>query len=194
MEKLFLKAKHWQIFILVFGIPLVFQVIFIFRFLSNLNFMMEPDLNDIIAYTRYILIIVMIVMVITYSWFWSMAIGLQYKVPTGVKMKVTLFKIFFIMPIVYLVLFSVFVLSILTSGEFPNPFIILIILPVHFFVIFCSIYCIHFIAKTIKTVELQREVKFSDFVAEFFMMWFYPIGVWILQPRINKFIESESSY
>lgn len=192
MERLFLKAKHWQIFILVFGIPLAFQMIFIFRFLSNLNFMMEPDLNDIFAYTRSILIMVMVVMLITYSWFWSMAIGLQKKVQAEVKMKVTLFKVFFIVPIVYIILFSIFILSILNSGEFPNPFIILIILPVHFFVIFCSFYCIHFIAKTIKTVELQREVKFSDFVAEFFLIWFYPIGVWILQPRINKFIETES--
>jgi hypothetical protein len=153
---------------------------------------MEPDLNDIYAYTRGIMIMVLLVMFITYSWFWSMAIGLQHKVPSDVKMKVPLFKVFFIIPIIYIVLLSLFILSLLTNGEFPNPFIVIIILPIHFFVIFCTFYCIYFIAKTIKTVELQREVKFSDFVAEFFLIWFYPIGVWILQPRINAFVESET--
>jgi hypothetical protein len=29
-------------------------------------------------------------------------------------------------------------------------------------------------------------VKFKDFVGEFFLVWFFPIGVWILQPTINK--------
>jgi hypothetical protein len=56
----------------------------------------------------------------------------------------------------------------------------------HFLSIFCIFYCIYFVAKTIKTVELQRAVKFKDFVGEFFLVWFFPIGVWILQPTINK--------
>ena len=43
-------------------------------------------------------------------------------------------------------------------------------------------------AKTIKTVELQKKVTFSDFAGEFFLLWFSPIGIWILQPKINKFV------
>jgi len=54
---------------------------------------------------------------------------------------------------------------------------------------FCLFYCLYFVAKTLKTVELQREVSFNDFIAEFFLTWFFPIGVWILQPRINKMIK-----
>jgi hypothetical protein len=51
---------------------------------------------------------------------------------------------------------------------------------------------LYFVAKTFKTVELQREVSFSDFVGEFFMIWFYPVGIWIIQPKINKMIEEQS--
>jgi hypothetical protein len=32
-------------------------------------------------------------------------------------------------------------------------------------------------------------VKFRDFAGEFFLVWFYPVGVWIIQPKINKMIE-----
>ena len=67
--------------------------------------------------------------------------------------------------------------------------IVAVIIPVHLFSMFCIFYSLYFVAKTFKTVELQREVSFSDFAGEFFMIWFYPIGIWIVQPKINKMIE-----
>jgi hypothetical protein len=51
-------------------------------------------------------------------------------------------------------------------------------------------YTINFVAKKIKTAELQCNVTFSDYIAEFFLVWFHFIGVWILQPRINKMLEN----
>jgi hypothetical protein len=74
------------------------------------------------------------------------------------------------------------------SGTMVGGFIA-IIFPLHFFAMFCIFYCLYFVAKTFKTVELQREVTFSDFAGEFFLFWFFPIGVWIVQPKINKMIE-----
>ena len=44
---------------------------------------------------------------------------------------------------------------------------------------------------TMDSVELQREVSFSDFAGEFFMIWFFPIGIWIVQPKVNKMIEDK---
>jgi hypothetical protein len=49
----------------------------------------------------------------------------------------------------------------------------------------------YFVAKTFKTVELQKEVTFSDFIGEFFMFWFYYIGILFLQPKINKMVEDD---
>ncbi|MFD2245959.1 hypothetical protein [Pontibacter ruber] len=43
-----------------------------------------------------------------------------------------------------------------------------------------------FAAKTMKSVELGREAKFSDYAGEFFLMWFSIIGYWVLQPRLNR--------
>ena len=63
-----------------------------------------------------------------------------------------------------------------------------IIVPVHLFAMFCIFYSLYFVAKTFKTVELQRTVTFSDFAGEFFLLWFYPIGIWIIQPKINRMI------
>jgi hypothetical protein len=130
------------------------------------------------------------------GWQWSVAVGMQKMVPVTIKMKVTKFKVFFFIPVVYITLIMITVFFALSSN-FPDlvdygfrifiPF--LVIVPLHLFSMFCLFYCLYFVAKTLKTVELQREVSFNDFVGEFFLSWFFPIGVWILQPRINKMIQ-----
>ena len=43
-------------------------------------------------------------------------------------------------------------------------------------------------AKTIKRVELSKEYETADLVAEIFLIYFFIIGIWILQPRLNKII------
>jgi bacteriorhodopsin len=71
---------------------------------------------------------------------------------------------------------------------------VLIFFLIHLFSMFCIFYVLYFAAKTFKTVELQREVRFSEFAGEFFMLWIFPIGVWILQPKINKMVEEEDEF
>jgi hypothetical protein len=108
-------------------------------------------------------------------------------------MKVTLFKVFFFIPLIYILAITVSIPLLFVGGinhlKDPSPLVIgfSVIIPLHLFSMFCIFYNLYFVAKTIKTVELQRQVTFSDFAGEFFLIWFFFIGVWILQPRINKF-------
>jgi len=130
------------------------------------------------------------------GWLWSIAIGLQTKVPTGVKMKVRKFRFFLLFTLVYILLFSAFITSEfggimdLETGNNQEMFawMMRIIFPLHIFCMFCIFYCLYFVAKTFKTVELQRKVTFSDFAGEFFLFWFFPFGIWIVQPKINQMI------
>ena len=62
---------------------------------------------------------------------------------------------------------------------------IMFFIGISLFVVFCTFYQFWFIAKTIKSAQLKREAVFSEFVGEFFLVWFYPIGVWILQPMVK---------
>ena len=50
-----------------------------------------------------------------------------------------------------------------------------------------------FVAKTIQTAESQRTVSFGDYIGNFFLIWFLPIGVWILQPKINELVATDPS-
>lgn len=192
MVNRFLKAKHWQIFLLMIGIPMIFQIILTVFTLADFH---NSDSNNKALFQLYahFPIIMMISFSIFFGWFWSMAIGLQKKVPIHVKMKVRKFKVFFWIPFIYINLISVFLFigffGMAQRGIFPNRFIsnlVFFIIPMHLFSMFCMFYILYFTAKTIKTVELQRKVNFGDFIGEFFALWFYLIGIWFIQPKVNK--------
>jgi len=190
MIEKFLKAKHWQIFMVTFGLPFLIQII-----------MMPMTIigNDPTIMMNVFPVIMILFMGGFLGWFWSIGVGLQIKVPNDVKMKVKKFKVFLLIPLVYMLFISISMGSMFNgafeNGQVPNPGIIGsivgIIVPLHLFSMFCIFYCLYFVAKTFKTVELQREVSFSDFAGEFFMIWFFPIGIWIVQPKVNKMIEEQ---
>ena len=197
MIKLLLKAKHWQLFTLGFGIPMIIQFVVMARMFMNIIGQRHPtpSLSFMLDYFIVNFVIILLFTSIILAWNWSVVIGLQSKVPMGIGNKLKRFKAFFFIPIVYTLFLFVFIyVSIMTfaGGGKPSPVFFLsfiLIIPLHLFAIFCNFHTVYFVAKTFKTVELQREVSFSDFVGEFFLLWFYPIGVWILQPKINKMIE-----
>ncbi len=186
MIEKFLKAKHWQIFLMAFGLPFFLQ--FIILIFTG---------NDIGIMTKLSPFIMMIFIASFFGWFWSIAIGLQNKIPSGIKMKVRKFKIFFLIPIIYVLIF--FVLMAFLSGGVTQATtepggitivgIMSIVFPLHLLSMFGILYSLYFAAKTFKTVELQKEVKFSDFAGEFLLLWFFPLGIWVIQPKINAMFD-----
>ena len=159
----------------------------------------QPDPAMFFAYFRFFPVIIGLASLALYVWLWTTGMGLQEKIPVGVRPKVGRFKVALTFVAIYLLSFLVF-FDFLTNGilqpaflggmETVIPWMIAIIFPLHFFAMFCTFFSMYFVAKTIKMAELQREVTFSDFVGEFFMLWFYPIGIWILQPKINQLAKS----
>ena len=123
-----------------------------------------------------------------FGWFYALGIFLNKRLPNKVKMSLVKFKWFMCILSVYLFLFGVFAfyfwIKTNSSGIFN------IILPFHLLSMFFMLYCLNFVAKSLKAVELQRTVTFSDYIKEFFLICFlYPIGIWIIQPKINKIFD-----
>jgi hypothetical protein len=194
----FLKARHWQLFLLTFGLAMIFQFIIMGTMFASIGNGEQPDPGAFLRFFYAFPVMMAILTGTLFGWFWSIAIGLQKKLPANVTMKTSKFKIFFFIPLLYMVLISITVgaamIGILEKGAEPNPALIAglmaIILPLHLFSMFCMFYCLYFVSKTIKTIELQRETTFSDFAGEFFLIWFYPVGIWIIQPRINQMVDA----
>ena len=176
----FLRLKHWQLFSLLIGVPIVMQAIVV----SSVFAGKEPS-SMLIVFPLMMIVVIGLFC----GWFYSLGTSLHKKLPSSVTMNLKQFKIFLAIPVLYMLLLSLFMLSAVDAPdslgtstlEFAG-----IIVPLHLFSMFCIFYCLHFIAKALKATEWQRPVTFSDFAGEFFLIWFYPIGVWIIQPRINK--------
>jgi len=193
-----LHTPHWKLFILVVGIPFVAAITSVIIMVSLLINQHNPRPETIFPVMFVFPAIGLFAAAIQFYWHWSVATGLQSYLHPETKLRIKRFKIFFFIPLVY---FSVFALvgTILSTkiqpmnqGEAPNlawmiPLFILMFL-MHFFSMFCIIFVLYFIAKTLKSVELQREAHFSDYIGEFFLIWFFPVGIWFIQPRINRIV------
>lgn len=196
----FLRAKHWQLFLLTFGIPMVLQFVMMGRVFASIGNSNPPDPTVMLDFMNYFPILMILYTVVFFCWFWSVVVGLQPKIPQECKTKLIRFKVFFFIPLIYMILISVLMVNIFSelvnNPTSPDPTqigsIVAIIIPLHLFSIFGIFHTIYFAAKTFKTAELKRKVSFSDFIEEFFLIWFYPIGVWILQPKINKLVSNHS--
>lgn len=109
-------------------------------------------------------------------------------------MNLKIFKLFLLIPVLYIFIISVFLISLfsglITHNSSLNHGWMGLIIPIHLFSMFCIFYCLYFNAKSLKAVEWQRPVTFSDFAGEFFLIWFFPVGIWIIQPRINRLFET----
>lgn len=185
--KKFLTLKHWQLFVLLIVIPMVLQFITISSVVLN---------NDPTVMLFVLPIMIIIMMGTFFGWFYSLGINLHKKLPPTVKMSLTRFKIFLFIPLIYISIIPVVMFDVfynIFSNEQPDPAIFALIFPVHLFSMFCIFYCLYFNAKALKSVEWQRPVTFSDFAGEFFLIWFFPVGVWIIQPRINRLFEDRTN-
>ncbi len=184
---IFLRMKHWQLFLLMVGIPIIIEFIGL-----GIMFTTRDPKSMFFVFP----LIMFFSILINLGWLNALGINLTKKLPETVKMKLNKFKWFLYFPMIYMLILSVFILGILNGlsfGLIPTPLLFLIILPIHLFSMFCLFYCLYYISKTLKAVELQRPVIFNDYAGEFFLLWFFPIGLWIIQPRINKLFAESST-
>lgn len=203
MTERFLKAKHWQLFLLAFGVPFLSCIGLIVYTVVQLVMLQGDDATFLFTYYTWFPLIIAISMGTTLGWLWSVTTGLQPRVPVHLRMNLFRFKLFCIVPITYTLALAIFVGLIFagiadTSDFDPDPVMVVtsvaIIVPLHLFSMFCIFHTIYYAAKTYKTVEFQKQVNFTDFIGEFFLAWFYFIGVWVLQPKINKMLTGEFPY
>jgi hypothetical protein len=59
------------------------------------------------------------------------------------------------------------------------------------FVLLAVFYCFYFVSKVLVSLEINRNISFTEHRLEFFLFFFFFVGVWLLQPRIRKMVNSK---
>ncbi len=165
----FLKAKSWQLF-LIFMVVMLSQPLFMVM-LSN------PKIAIGISTAFFTLVLV--------GWLWSIGIASNNLLPDPLKKSTRLYSSGLVFASLYALLFG-FVLS--PAKGFPAY-----IIPLHLLSMCFMFYALWFTAKQFTTLQRQETVNFFEFSGPFFMLWFFPIGVWFMQPRVNKLLGEKNA-
>src|SRR6266705_2028722 len=161
IANLFLRAKHWHIFLLLVGVGFIGDVALVAGSMSAPA--QSPE--DFGKLGLSFGIVMVLFMFCFLGWFWSMGSFLSSIVQ----------------PALY-----VFVFIALFQSSTTNPALLAIIFPLHFFAMFCIFYALYFVSKSLVLAETNKPVTFYDYAGPFFLIWFFPVGVWFIQPRINR--------
>ncbi len=178
---------------IIFALPLILQVAVITSSISSYTASSTYE-TPIYKFEGLFQISQFFAIAVFFGWIWSIVIGLQRELPDNLKIKIARFKVFLFVPMIFIVAIYAFVIfqldNFLTSNTGFALLIFGVFILVCVFIIICVLRSIYVAAKVLKTVELQRECAFGDFSGEFFMIVFFPIGIWNIQGRNNR-IEAE---
>jgi hypothetical protein len=169
--KTLLKLNHWQVFLLIYGIPIL--TLFVpFRTLVN------PSFKVVLA------VVYIYFMLAVFSW--PLAIGMEFfkRLPSSVSISKRNF-------IFHFVCICIFIFIIAISNWIYPEWIktysaIFIVLICYYFI--SALIVVRFASKVFASVELGRVAKVSEYVGYIFAIWFSFMGIWIVQPKIKNII------
>lgn len=187
--KRFLLALNWQLFLLVALLPLLILVggllVPAYYFSGATLFFAVP-------------LAVVFSQVVLYGWMWSVGQGLYRQKGLQAYFSNKTFRWMVAIPVFIILLVLIFWLwgaAILGMGKFSMANVLtgalLFLLPLEVIFIVSKFYCLYFVARVLKTAELQRAARFEDFSMEFILLMVFPIGLWWIQPRVNRLADKK---
>ena len=174
IERFFVGAKHWQLFFLFVATLVATEVVAFGSFLAAKKSPEEATTAMLLMAT-----LTGLCMLCFLLWLWSVGSFLSSIVQPALRRR----SGFFLFSVIYS---SVYVFAFGAIFQSINPRLFAVIIPLHLFAMYCIFYCLVFVAKNLVMAESGKRVTFYDYAGPFFLVWFYFIGVWFIQPRINR--------
>jgi hypothetical protein len=116
--------------------------------------------------------------------FWLFSIGSKVYGSSS-PFAIFLFKIALVYPLIYLI-------AIIWYNPFSAPFPIWLI-PFHLLAMLCVFFLIFFVSKNLVNFEKKHGIISGDIFSTFCAFWFFPIGIFFVQPRVNLIENYQSS-
>lgn len=118
-------------------------------------------------------------------WCYSIIIKLTFN---GRVFNIMKFKLILILALLYVVFVCIYYVFTLEMPENLRV-IFFAIIPGHIFLAYAYLYLLNFISKVISTLEFEKAVKFNEYISYFICLFFFPIGIWWINPKIKSLIE-----
>lgn len=177
----FLSAKHWQLFLLLAIAPLA--LIFILFGIEILSFKKYDYSVVSYHFVDAFALLLLAFSALYFAWLGTIGIKFQRYLKEEQRINTTGFKI--TLSISFLYVLSI-VLLILERNIIESLWFALKIFT--YIAGFLNLINIYFAALVLNTVEKQKEQSFMDVLGDFFMFLLFPIGFWVIQPKVNSII------
>ena len=168
----FLRAKHWQVFVLMWGAYFVGTM-------ALVGSIPEGPVENSLKVGLFSEAVMFPFIVCFMGWLWSMGSFLFSISEPSLKLNIHVFRFAIIFPTLY-------VLTALPLFLSRNSTVEAIILPLHLLAMFCLIYVCYFDSKSLVIAEKGEAVTFNDYALSLLLVFFSLIGIWLIQPRINR--------
>ncbi|MDY6978278.1 MAG: hypothetical protein SV201_00240 [Pseudomonadota bacterium] len=166
----YLKAKHWQLFTVFFGLIILGQ-----------SLMASSIINGDAFNPLLLMIPTLIVGMVFFGWLWAIATACSKVLPNELYSSPGFMRAGLIYALVYVVFSGVFFFG--SGPEFPGYMIIM-----HLLAMAAIFYALGFTAKQLTKLEQKKDVSFYNYSGPFFLFWFFPVGVWFIQPKVNQLL------
>ncbi len=175
----FLRAKHWQIFPWLVALPIFLEILGLGMMSRSVS-----SWHDLTARDYLVMVTWELVLLCVLAWLGSMGLFLRSIERPELRMRTKLLNISIITAALYAVTYvpsQVCKTSAFTRiVESLSPLWLVGVL-----------YIVYFVSKNLVMAERGTPVSFDQYVGLFFLLWFFPIGVWIIQPKINRLFRNQ---
>ncbi len=161
--KFLLKLKHWQLFLVLF-IPFI---------LSALIPLIVPKTYMFLS-NLWIIIFVL--------WLYILSINLYREIESKKDIK-TIFVIF--QTIAILTMLSFLLIPFFTFLSLPAYIKTIVYVYSAIGILFSIVYC----ARILTLFEKKQNLLFVNLI----LLWFFPVGLWVIQPKIRTFFIKKGS-
>ncbi len=183
------RLRAWQVFILLVLPMIVSQ----FYLLSSMpiptvasSTSHAPSMEEFEVLFKRTMLLSLLMMVLLLGWLLSIGLAANRRVESNIRLNTRLAIGCAIYAVGYIALARYFapIPGPSSSGGVSMGLFVLL----HFVAMFAIFYVLAFSARNLIMAERQSTVSFFDYSGPFFLMWFFPIGVWFVQPRVNRLI------
>jgi hypothetical protein len=165
-----LQLKHWQVFIIL-------MLPFFFRSSSTIG-----------------AIISMLWCVLWIAWIMIIGVAAYNKLPTKYPISKSYFEVSGIFVIGYFVIIAIVFDGSYSINEGNYKHYgdsTYWILPLHFYLIWSILYVFYFAAKMLISATEGKALGFERAFPYFVAFWFFPVGVWFIQPKAQNLISND---
>jgi hypothetical protein len=177
----FLRAKHWQIFPWLVALPAIIEILGLGMMSTSVSSWHHLAARDYLVMVTWELVLVCVL-----AWLGSMGLFLRSIERPKLRMRTRLFNISITTAALYAVTYVPS--QVCKASAFAR-----IVSSLSLLWLFGVLYLVYFVSKNLVMAERGTPVSYDQYVGLFFLLWFFPIGIWIIQPKINRLYRNQAA-